>query len=154
MHESPYENNASQDVPAHEVAMEGFPAVPAPTCGLAGGLHCALLLDGSVKSIKLHLRMHGRRHQQREAVQCPWVGCSRTLQWVNIPRHIQSIHLGVQFRCLNCDKSYTRPTGLAMHTASLKCYGQCPFCIRKNVLTAEGSLGATHAGVEDRGEPT
>ena len=149
MHESSHENDASQDVLAHEVATEGFPAVPEPTCGLAGGLYCALPLDGSAKSIKLHLRTHGHKHQQREAVQCPWVGCSRTLQWVNIPRHIQSIHLGVQFRCLNCDKSYTQHTGLAMHTALLRCNGQCLFCIQKNVLTASCSLGAAHAGVED-----
>ena len=154
MHEFSHENNASQDVPAHELGMEDFPAVPAPTCGLAGGLHCALPLDGSAKSIKLHLRMHGHRHPEREAVQCPWVGCTRTLQWVNIPRHIRSIHLGVRFRCLNCDKPYTRPKGLEMHTASLKCYGQCLCCIQKNILTTECSLVAAHAGVEDRGKPT
>ena len=41
-----------------------------------------------------------------------------------------------------------------MHTASLKCYGQCLFCIQKNVLTTECSLGAAHAGVEDGGEAT
>ena len=131
-HESSHENNNSQDVPAHEAAMEGLPAViPASTCGLAGGLHCALPLDGSTKSIKLHLRAHGHRHAQREAVQCPWVGCSRTTQWMSIPRHIQSTHLGVRFRCLNCGKSYTRRRGLAIHTASLTCYGQCLFCIQK-----------------------
>ena len=68
MHESSHENDASQDMPAHEVATEGFPAVPEPTCGLAGGLYCALPLDGSAKSIKLHLRTHGHRHQQREVL--------------------------------------------------------------------------------------
>jgi hypothetical protein len=132
VHESSHENNASQDMPAHEVAMEGIQAaaMPAPTCGLAGGLHCVLPLEGSVKSINSHLRMHGHRHLQREAVQCPWVGCSHTLQWMSIPRHIQSAHLGVRFTCLNCGKQYTRPRGLAMHTASLKCYGQCLFRIQ------------------------
>ncbi|KAI9574321.1 hypothetical protein HD554DRAFT_2034459 [Boletus coccyginus] len=76
---------------------EGFPAVPAPTCGLAGGLHCTLPLGGSDKSIGDHLRVHGHTHPQRQAAQCPWVGCSDTLQWMNIPRHIRSIHLGVRF---------------------------------------------------------
>ena len=147
--ESPQGNNALQEVPAHEVAMEEFPAVPVPTCGLAGGLYCALPLGGSAQSIKTHLRMHGHRHPQRETVQCPWVGCSHTLQWMSIPRHIQSIHLGVRFRCLNCGKPYTRPRGLAVHTASLTCYGQCLFCIPKNVLTTECSSGAAYAGVEE-----
>jgi hypothetical protein len=152
VHGSAHENNVLQNVPVHEVAMEDLPAaMPAPTCGLAGGLHCVLPLDGSVKSIKLHLRTHGNRHPQREAVQCPWVGCSHTLQWMSIPRHIQSTHLGVRFTCVNCGKPYTRPRGLAMHTASLKCYSQCLFRIQKNVLTAGCSLGAAHAGV---GEPT
>jgi hypothetical protein len=150
MDEPSHENNASQDVPVHEMVMDGFPAVPAPTCGLAGGLHCALPLDGSAKSIKLHLRLHGYSHLQREAVQCPWVGCARTLQWMSIPRHIQSTHLGVRFRCLNCGKLYTRPRGLAVHTASLKCYGQCLFRIQKNVLTAGCLSGAAHAGAENQ----
>jgi hypothetical protein len=149
--EHSHENNDLQDVPAHEVAMDSFPAVPVPTCGLAGGLHCALPLYGSARSIKSHLRMHGYRHLQREAVQCPWMGCARTLQWMSIPRHIQSTHLGVRFTCLNCGKQYTRPKGLAIHTASLKCYSQCLFRIKKNVLTAGYSSGAAHAGVE---EPT
>ena len=132
VHESSHENNAPQDAPANEVAMEGvLAAIPAPTCGLAGGLHCALPLGGSAKSIKLHLRMHGHSHPQREAVQCPCVGCSRTLQWMSIPRHIQSAHLGVRFRCLNCGKSYTRRRGLAKHTLSLTCYGQYLFCIEE-----------------------
>ncbi|KAF8546676.1 hypothetical protein OG21DRAFT_1056157 [Imleria badia] len=101
--------------------MPVFPAI-APTCGLAGGAPCVLPLDGSVKSIRMHLRRHGYRHPQQQAVQCPWEGCSQTLKWMNIPRHIQSIHLGVRYRCPNCDKPYTRPEGLATHTASLKFY--------------------------------
>ncbi|KAH0831159.1 hypothetical protein J3R83DRAFT_13735, partial [Lanmaoa asiatica] len=96
-------------------------AVPLPTCGILGGLPCALPLDGSVKSIKWHLRMLGHRHPQRQTVLCPWNGCSDTLQWMNIPRHIQSCHLGIRFGCLNCGKSYTRPEGLTKHTASLNC---------------------------------
>ena len=136
MHETSHENNGSH-ISALEVAMSGFPAgpfaVPEPTCGLTGGLHCALPLDGSVQSIKLHLRRHGHRHAQRQAIECPWMGCSHTLKWMNIPRHIQSIHLGVRFRCFNCSKPYTRPEGLARHTVSLKCYGQCLFQVDKNV---------------------
>ncbi|KAH0832986.1 hypothetical protein J3R83DRAFT_11964, partial [Lanmaoa asiatica] len=76
---------------------------------------CALPLSGSVKSIKSHLRMHGYRHPQRQAVQCPWMGCSNTLRWMNIPRHIQSVHLGIRFECFNCGKRYTRLEGLARH---------------------------------------
>ncbi|KAF8554903.1 hypothetical protein OG21DRAFT_1508289 [Imleria badia] len=67
------------------------------------------------------------RLAERQVIQCPFMGCSDTLQWINIPRHIKSIHLGVRFRCPNCGKLYTRPEGLATHTASLKCYGRCLF---------------------------
>lgn len=100
-------------------------AVPARTCGLSGGLHCGLPSDGSLTAIKLHLHTHGHRHARRQAVQCPWMGCTDTLKWMNVPRHIQSIHLGVRFACFNCGKLYTRPEGLARHTIALKCYGQC-----------------------------
>jgi len=152
-HESFYGSNALEVIPPHEVVMEDFPAVQAPTCGLAGGLHCTLPLGGSIESIRFHLCMHGHSHPQRQVVQCPWVGCSDTLRWMNIPRHIRSIHLGVRFRCLNCGKAYTRPRGLAMHTASLECYGQCLFCIEKQTHQISFSH-YTRVAVEDRGEPT
>ena len=131
VHESYYAYNTSHDVPPLQAAIPDFPASPVPTCGLAGGLPCALPLEGSVTSIKRHLRMHGHRHPQRLVVQCPFMGCSDTLQWINIPRHIRSIHLGVRFRCPNCDKLYTRAYGLTIHTALLKCYSQCLFCIER-----------------------
>ena len=152
MHASSHGNNASEGMPPHDVG--GFPAVPAPTCGLAGGLHCTLPLGGSARSIGFHLRMHGHRHSQRQTVQCPWVGCSDTLRWMNIPRHIQSIHLGVRFRCFNCGKAYTRPRGLAMHTASLECYGQCLFCIEEPTHHRIFFRHYTCGTVEDRGKPT
>ena len=129
----------------------GFP--PLTTCGLAGSLRCALPLEGSVTSIKWHLRMHGHRHPQRQPVQCPWVGCSDTLQWINMARHIKSIHLGVRFRCPNCDRLFTRPGGLANHTASLKCYGQCLFCIEKHILNTAFRYH-TRGIAEDGEEPT
>ncbi|KAF8141172.1 hypothetical protein EV363DRAFT_1150227 [Boletus edulis] len=156
MHQSFHVNNALQGVSTLAVVTTGLHAIPAPTCGLASGLHCTLPLDGSTKSIKLHLRKHGHWHSQRQVVQCPWTGCPAILRWMNIPRHIQSIHLGVRFRCFNCGKAYTRPEGLAVHTASLKCYGMC----------ISAWKGSTHRyilfrrycntcrGVEDRGEST
>ncbi|KAF8416132.1 hypothetical protein L210DRAFT_3511939 [Boletus edulis BED1] len=122
IHQSFHVNNALQGVSTLAVVTTGLHAIPAPTCGLASGLHCTLPLDGSTKSIKLHLRKHGHWHSQRQVVQCPWTGCPAILRWMNIPRHIQSIHLGVRFRCFNCGKAYTRLEGLAVHTASLKCY--------------------------------
>ncbi|KAF8554906.1 hypothetical protein OG21DRAFT_1508298 [Imleria badia] len=124
--------------------MSDFLVVPAPACGLAGSLPCALPLEGSAQSIRLHLRMHGHRHAQRQVVQCPFMGCSDALQWMSIPRHIKSIHLGVRFRCPNCDKQYTRREGLATHTASLKCYGQYLFCIEKTFSAL--ALDTPHAG--------
>ena len=122
-----HDNNGSQDVSALDAEMEGLVAdpfaMPVSTCGLAGGLQCTLPLDGSVKSIRRHLRLHGHRYPQRQAVQCPWMGCSDTLLWMNIPRHIRTFHLGVRFECANCGKPFTRPQGLARHIASLKCNG-------------------------------
>lgn len=135
MHDLYHEHSTLQNAPAFEAAMTNFPSATASTCGLAGGLHCAVPLDGSAKSIRLHLRMHGHRHPQRQVVQCPWVGCSATLQWTNIRRHIQSIHQGIRFRCPNCNKAYTRSGALAMHTASLKCHSQCLFGTEKTALT-------------------
>ena len=152
--------NVSQDVPALQVVMPGFPALVAPTCGLAGGLPCVMPLEGSAMSIKWHLRMHGHKHLQREVVQCPWVGCSDTLQWTNIPRHIKSIHLGVRFWCPNCNRAYTRRNGLVAHTASLNCQGLCLrlCCIDKNILSTDFRHYARwmveDRMVEDRWEPT
>lgn len=146
VHGSSYGNNDPQDMSASDVAMAAFPsipfAVPTPTCGLSGGLHCTLPLDGSVRCTKLHLRLHGHSHPQRQTVHCPWMGCSDTLQWMNIPRHVQSVHLGIRFICFDCGKAYTRREGLTRHTTSLKCHGQCLFCIEKNMLTTERSSGA------------
>lgn len=121
VHQSSY---ASQHAPGFQASMTSFSSIPAPTCGLISGLHCTLPLQGPVSSIKSHLHRHGHRHPQRQIVQCPFEGCSSSMLWMNIPRHIQSIHLGVRFRCPNCDKPYTRSKALAKHTASLKCYGQ------------------------------
>ncbi|KAG8216035.1 hypothetical protein J3R82DRAFT_8031 [Butyriboletus roseoflavus] len=104
-------------------------AVPAHTCGLAGGLPCALPLDNSTTSVRLHLRLHGHMHPQRQIAQCPWMWCSDILQWKNIPRHIQSVHLGIRFRCFNCGKPYTRSEGLARHTTSQKCIGLVNACV-------------------------
>ncbi|KAF8547324.1 hypothetical protein OG21DRAFT_934124 [Imleria badia] len=126
MHGSPHAYNTSQHVPGLQVDMQDFPALLEPTCGLAGGLPCTLPVEGSVKSIKWHCGIHGHKHPQRQVVQCPFGGCPSTLQWMNMPRHIQSRHLGIRFRCPNCDKPYTRLEGLKMHTASLKCYGSRP----------------------------
>lgn len=146
VHGGIHENDGSHDTSALDVAMAGFPStpfvVPAPICGLAGGLPCALPLDGSVRCTRLHLRLHGHHHPQRQTVHCPWIGCSDTLQWMNVPRHIQSVHLGIRFRCFDCGRAYTRREGLTRHTASLKCRGQCLFCIKKNILTTEHSSGA------------
>lgn len=156
MHDTSHENIVSQDVSAHEVTTAGFPGVPftvpAPTCGLAGGLHCTHPLDRSVKSIRLHLCMHGHKHPQKQTVQCPWMGCSDTLQWMNIPRHTLSTHLGARFRCSNCGKRYTRQGGLARHTASLKCNGQCLLCIENNVLSHRAFFRCyIYDGVEEGG---
>lgn len=155
MYETFYENNGSQNVFPLELEMEDFPGdpfgMPAPTCGLAGGLHCALPLHGSIKSIRQHLRLHGHRHLQRQVVRCPWMGCSDTLLWMNVPRHIQSIHLGVRFRCFNCGKLYTRFEGLARHTTSLKCNGQLLFWVGKNVRLPPGDIQALHGRKWGRG---
>lgn len=136
VHETSHENNGPH-LFAPEVEIEGFPSgpffMPVPTCRLASGLHCALPLDGSVKSIRQHLRLHGHRYRQQKTVQCPWVGCSNTLLWMNMPRHIQSTHLGVRFRCFSCGKPYTRFEALTRHTTSLKCSGQGLFRTGKNV---------------------
>lgn len=149
MYEGSHENYGSHDVSPPQVGMTGFPAapfsVPAHTCGLFGGLPCALPLDNSVKSVRLHLRLHGHMHPQRQIVQCSWMGCSDGLRWMNIPRHIQSVHLGIRFKCFNCGKLYTRPEGLERHTISQKCIGLVNVCSAlKKTYSPPSVLQAPH----------
>lgn len=96
-------------------------APPVPPCMLAGGMPCERPLDGTLPSIRNHLFMHGYRHRGREMVQCPWTGCFDRLRWMNIPRHIRSVHLGVRMACPNCRRSFTRTLGLAKHVSSKNC---------------------------------
>ncbi|KAG6332247.1 hypothetical protein ID866_6839 [Astraeus odoratus] len=51
-------------------------------------------------------------------VVCPWQGCTKSLQYMNLPRHIRSAHLGVRFCCERCGKSVTRKEGIARHGAT------------------------------------
>lgn len=70
---------------------------------------------------KGHLLMHGHKHRGKVVVQCPWAGCSDRLRWMNIPRHVRFIRLGVRMACPNCKKSFTRAWGLTKHVTSKKC---------------------------------
>ena len=105
-----------QDTP---VPMALAPPFVSP-CKIFGDKPCNQPLDGTPASIRWHLSMHGHNHQGGEMVQCPWAGCSDNLRWMNIPRHIRSIHLGVRIVCPTCEKSFTRSLGLAKHVASSK----------------------------------
>lgn len=90
-------------------------------CKIADDMPCNQPLDGTLVSIRRHLSMHRHKHQAREMVECPWVGCSDKLRWMNIPRHVRSIHLGVRMVCPTCERSFTRSLGLARHIASQQC---------------------------------
>lgn len=79
------------------------------------GPPCGSLLEGSIQSIRSHLRFHGHRHEESAIILCPWQGCTAQLQYMSIPRHIRSTHLGVRFRCEKCGKTLTREEGLAKH---------------------------------------
>jgi uncharacterized protein (DUF983 family) len=106
-----------QITPVHAMTMALAPPFVSP-CGIVGNMPCNQPLDGTLVSIRWHLSMHGYNHQGREMVQCPWAGCSDKLRWMNIPRHIRSIHLGVRMVCPTCERSFTRSLGLAKHVAS------------------------------------
>lgn len=108
----------------HSAPVYVKPMAPAPRmhpCKLAGGMPCDRPLEGTLLSIRRHLFMHGHKHRGTELVQCPWTGCSDMLRWMNLPRHIRSIHLGVRMVCPNCKRSFTRALGLAKHVASKNC---------------------------------
>ncbi|KAN0081345.1 hypothetical protein V8E55_008969 [Tylopilus felleus] len=89
-------------IPLHVVTTSRDCDLPTMSCWISS-LYDELFLNTSS-----YLHRHGHRHPQRQIVQCPFEGCSSSMLWMNIPRHIQSIHLGVRFRCPNCDKPYTR----------------------------------------------
>ncbi|KAF8554442.1 hypothetical protein OG21DRAFT_1061468 [Imleria badia] len=109
-----------QNTPAHAMTMHSEPA-SVSSCNIVSDIPCNRPLDGTLQSIRQHLSLHGHKHQGRDMVQCPWAGCSDKLRWMNIPRHIRSIHLGVRMVCPTCERSFTRPLGLAKHVASNKC---------------------------------
>ena len=109
-----------QITPVH--AMSTVLAPPfVSACKIADDMPCNQPLDGTLASIRRHLSMHGHKHQAREMVECPWAGCSDNLRWMNIPRHVRSIHLGVRLVCPTCERSFTRSLGLAKHIASQQC---------------------------------
>ncbi|KAL4065019.1 hypothetical protein V8B97DRAFT_1985042 [Scleroderma yunnanense] len=76
---------------------------------------CGALLEGSIQSIRTHLRFHGHRYEESSVIPCPWQGCTTQLQYMSVPRHIRSTHLGVRFRCDQCGKTLTREEGLVRH---------------------------------------
>ena len=108
-----------QNTPVHAMTMALAPPFVSP-CKIVGDKPCNQPRDGTPASIRWHLSMHGHNHQGREMVQCLWAGCSDNLRWMNIPRHIRSIHLGVWMVCPTCKRSFTHPLGLAKHIASSK----------------------------------
>ncbi|KAF8126963.1 hypothetical protein EV363DRAFT_1346753 [Boletus edulis] len=109
-----------QETLVHTTSMAPEPASTS-SCRILSDRPCTQPLNGSLLSIRNHLSMHGHKHQRNEVVQCPWAGCPDKLQWMNVPRHIRSIHLGVRMVCPNCERSFTRSLGLAKHVASNKC---------------------------------
>ncbi|KAF9223820.1 hypothetical protein BS17DRAFT_781270 [Gyrodon lividus] len=125
MHPNPLDANAlPQDPPAVQATPDYAPApaiMEALTCGLAGSAPCTQPLYGTMPSIRRHLRLHGHNHPERLVIQCPWTGCPDRLQWVNVPRHIGSIHLGIRLQCWKCGKLFTRANALERHVASNKC---------------------------------
>ncbi|KIJ67149.1 hypothetical protein HYDPIDRAFT_109171 [Hydnomerulius pinastri MD-312] len=92
-------------------------------CHLAHNAPCTDPLLGTVQSIRAHLRMHGHKHREKSVVACPWEGCNKELRWMNIPRHIRSVHLGVRVHCVHCGKPFSREKALEAHRASQKCKG-------------------------------
>ncbi|KIM59367.1 hypothetical protein SCLCIDRAFT_1018978 [Scleroderma citrinum Foug A] len=98
-------------------SIEGTTEQSGPTyhiCRLSGP-PCGALLGGSIQSIRAHLRFHGHRYEECSIISCPWQGCTAQLQYMSVPRHIRSTHLGVRFRCEQCGKTLTREEGLAKH---------------------------------------
>ncbi|KIJ67150.1 hypothetical protein HYDPIDRAFT_38559 [Hydnomerulius pinastri MD-312] len=117
---------SSQAVPNAHTTTPSFTVLGPPSqhvCHLAGDAACTDLLFGTVPSIRTHLRMHGHKHREKSVVPCPWEGCNKELRWMNIPRHIRSVHLGVRVRCVQCGKPFSREKALEAHLASQKCEG-------------------------------
>ncbi|KAN0092917.1 hypothetical protein V8E55_003701 [Tylopilus felleus] len=110
----------AQNTPVHTAEILPGPA-SVSTCKIATKIPCTQPLDGTSWSIRWHLYMHGHKHPRREIVQCPWAGCCDKLRWMNIPRHIRSVHLGARMVCPTCERSFTRSLGLTKHIASKKC---------------------------------
>ncbi|KIJ60395.1 hypothetical protein HYDPIDRAFT_117314 [Hydnomerulius pinastri MD-312] len=90
-------------------------------CHLAPGAACADLLLGTVPSIRAHLRNHGHKHKENSVIPCPWAGCNKRLRWMNVPRHVRSVHLGVRVWCGKCGRPFTRERGLEVHLALTNC---------------------------------
>ncbi|KAG6334746.1 hypothetical protein ID866_4347 [Astraeus odoratus] len=63
----------------------------------------------------MHLQQHGYVYKGNAMVQCPWPGCTKQLQYMSVPRHIRSAHLGVRYRCKRCGTMLTRREGLTRH---------------------------------------
>lgn len=86
------------------------------SCRWMSGPQCDGLAPGRNREMGEHLRVfHRFIGHERDTVQCEWENCDKTMQRMNVPRHIVSRHLLAAASCRFCGKRFSRPDVVARH---------------------------------------
>ncbi|KAF9222595.1 hypothetical protein BS17DRAFT_818405 [Gyrodon lividus] len=117
----PYEPYSAPQLPQLEAPMPQNHFSPPPSfrwheCRWLGGPRCNGWAPGKNREMAEHLRSwHHFVGHERDIVQCEWGNCTRTMQRMNIARHIVSTHIREAANCRFCGKRFSRLDVVSRH---------------------------------------
>lgn len=92
-----------------------LPHIPMHVCEW-GEKPCNSLAPGKNREMGEHLReFHDFIGNEKDSVPCYWGNCDKSLQRMNVGRHIVSTHLRQTTICPRCNKSLSRPDVASRH---------------------------------------
>ncbi|KAI6169547.1 hypothetical protein EDD17DRAFT_16309 [Pisolithus thermaeus] len=92
-----------------------LPHIPFHVCEW-GAKPCNTMAPGKNREMGEHLReFHDFIGNEKDSVPCYWGNCDKSLQRMNMGRHIVSTHLRQTTICPRCNKSLSRPDVASRH---------------------------------------
>jgi len=114
--------NSYDPYPAPEISQTPFPQNQPPHCFSShqcqwlSGPQCDGWAPGKNREMAEHLRLyHDFGGHERDVVRCQWGSCNRSMQRMNLPRHIVATHLREAAECRFCGKRFSRPDVVGRH---------------------------------------
>ncbi|KAH0837772.1 hypothetical protein J3R83DRAFT_5950 [Lanmaoa asiatica] len=123
-----YEPTAAQQpvppaAPGESIPPDSF--LNSHLCRWLGGPRCPGFAPSRNREMGEHLRVYHRFiGHERDAVRCEWENCRKTMQRMNLPRHIVSRHLSAAASCRFCGKRLSRLDVVVRHERA--CTGVLP----------------------------